>query len=192
MNTNISVSINDAEFYKFCEGMQITSAERKWLREQAVGIARVWHNPVIVNIGVAWGASCHCLRAGAPQAQLYGIEINPTGFKLARPTLLNLILLVGDSNIIWKDFHLAIHLLFIDGCHHREYVLSDIDGWTSKVAAGGIVAFHDYAPSALDLQFFPDLVGVKNAVDEWQSKECLTWGEVALLILLRLFCVNLT
>lgn len=109
---------------------------------------------VIVNIGVALGCSCICLRAGAPQAQLTGVDIDPDAAR-------------GDWAFIRADsrrFALPgpIHLLFIDGAHDYEAVKSDIQRWAPAVVPGGLVAFHDYGNHDL----IPWTAGVKMAVDE--------------------------
>lgn len=36
-----------------------------------------------------------------------------------------------------------VGLLFVDGAHDRQSVLTDIDGWERHVAPGGLVLFHD-------------------------------------------------
>ena len=48
------------------EGWSMEPVERTWLRDAAAWAAEAHEEPVLVNIGVALGASVHCLRAGAP------------------------------------------------------------------------------------------------------------------------------
>ena len=50
---------------------------------------------------------------------------------------------VGLSSRVAKAWNKPIHLLFIDGSHRYEDVLSDFEGFFPHVVPGGIVAFHD-------------------------------------------------
>jgi len=50
---------------------------------------------------------------------------------------------VGTSSDVAKTWNKPVHLLFIDGSHRYEDVLSDFDGFFPHVAPGGIVALHD-------------------------------------------------
>ena len=149
--------------YMTFPGASMLDIERQCLHDLAAQAA-VEFGPdcVIVNIGVALGCSCVCLRAGAPGAILTGVDIDPDAAK-------------GDWAFIRADsrrFALPapIYLLFVDGAHDYEAVKSDIVGWTPAVVPGGIVAFHDYGNHDL----IPWTAGVKQAVDEmmtdgWQA-----------------------
>jgi len=50
------------------------------------------------------------------------------------------------SSEIGKNWTKPIHLLFVDGSHQYEDVVSDFDVFFPKVVANGIVAFHDVDP----------------------------------------------
>jgi predicted O-methyltransferase YrrM len=52
-------------------------------------------------------------------------------------------LLNGTRPVAVKPQEGWIGLLFVDGLHHRDAVLGDIDRWEPQVAAGGLVYFHD-------------------------------------------------
>jgi len=151
--------------YLNCPGAQLTTSERVFLRDQA---ARVWRDcgapTVIVNIGVMWGASIVCLRMGAPTARIYGVDID---FDTYPAKCSGFVPLEGDSTKLHEGFEGPVHLLFVDGDHHYDTVAKDIAGWVPKVPVGGIVIFHDYRPTAHNLKQFPELRGVKRAVDEW-------------------------
>lgn len=149
-------------------GAQITRAEREFLKLQAQESMTLNVNPVIATIGVFWGASMWCFKRGAPSAEHYGIDID-LGQGIHRKKDLGAHWIEGDSTKIWKQFIGPIHLLFIDGDHHYETVKRDIEGWTPKVVIGGIVIFHDYAPTQKNLNQFPHIAGVKRAVIEWRS-----------------------
>lgn len=50
---------------------------------------------------------------------------------------------VGDSPTIARHWTTPLGLVFIDGAHSEEHVLADYNGWAPKVAAGGLLVFHD-------------------------------------------------
>lgn len=161
-----------SEDYMHCPGAQLTQAERVFLKEQAALVWKECAPTMIVNIGVMWGASMACLRAGAPTARIIGVDIDfetyPLKFKGFMP-------LKGDSTKVYEEFDGPIHLLFVDGDHHYETVRKDIEGWVPKIPVGGMVLFHDYNPTPHNLKMFPELEGVKRAVDEWAQK-ARDWG----------------
>ncbi len=134
-------------------GAATTKQEQEYLRTLASQTTRRFGpDCAIVNIGVGLGGSCMCLRAGAPEATLVGIDIDPG---VAR----------GDWTSIRADsrrFALPppVHLLFVDGAHDYAAVKSDIRRWTPSVVTGGTVAFHDYDNG------LPFTAGVRPAVDE--------------------------
>lgn len=154
--------------WKTAYGKTLLVEEREWLKKAAEFVQRRTESPVIVNIGIFRYASMYCLRAGAPRAVIYGIDIkkpdvNPDKELRAKT-------LIEDSSTYWKELDLEVDLLFIDGDHHYAGVKADIEGWTPKVVVGGIVAFHDYAPTSFHLQKLPMLEGVRRAVSEWQEE----------------------
>ena len=155
--------------YLTVPGAALTRDERFLLKRLANDTVYAFQYPiVIVNIGVMWGASMHCLRAGAPKADLIGIDVDYASCKVHLPgTLSATTLIQADSTVYHEAFTDDIHLLFIDGDHRYDTVSKDIAGWTPKVVLGGIVIFHDYAPKAIDLKRDPSLRGVCRAVDEW-------------------------
>lgn len=160
--------------YHHVPGAQLTRREREFLRETAETIVgslfAVGGNwPVFVNIGVMWGASMWCLRAGCPEAHLWGVDIALDRWPIHDKEKLQAHWLEGDSRVLWRDFTKGINLLLVDGDHHYETVKADIEGWVPLVVPGGIVVFHDYAPTALNLRQFPELEGVRRAVRGWQS-----------------------
>ena len=145
----------------------ILPAERVWLRDAAFVVSQRFKRPTIVNIGVWKCASMYCFRAGAPEACIVGIDRKPCPVEIHPELKAELIL--ADSRTCHIDFKDPIHLLFVDGGHKYAVVTADIANWVPKVVAGGIVAFHDYAPSARELVNTPYLVDVKRAVDEWAA-----------------------
>ena len=52
--------------------------------------------------------------------------------------------ITGRSSAVAKQWHEAIELLFIDGDHRYNGIVSDIKCWSDKVIINGIMVFHDY------------------------------------------------
>lgn len=46
-----------------------------------------------------------------------------------------------DAAILFPDSH--FDFIYIDGCHQRASVISDIESWRGKVKSGGFIGFHD-------------------------------------------------
>ena len=141
----------------------VIPSERQWLKDAAADVARRYEQPTIVNIGVLWYASMYCLREGAPTARLVGVDIIPSAVKV--PPGLNAEFIWEDSRVCHVGFEDSIHLLFVDGDHRYSGVRADITNWIPKVVPGGLVAFHDYAPTKKHLA--SGLRGVRRAVDAW-------------------------
>ncbi len=135
--------------WRTAPGAAMTLPERELLVKLAGDVGR----GVIVNIGIGPGASMRCLRAGAPDADLVGIDIDPL-WQLPGPWGL----IQADSKT--TGFDRVVDLLFIDGDHTAEGVRGDVANWASRMRIGGIMAFHDYGNSHL-----PWCAGVKEAVD---------------------------
>ena len=152
-------------------GAAMLRCEREWLRDTAAEC----DGGVIVNIGVLWGASLCCLRAGARRSRLIGVDLDCQRLKCDTAAEL----WEGDSREIHERCNVPVSLLFVDGDHCREGVAADIAGWVPKVQIGGIVAFHDYNPSAYDLSLRPELAGVRQAVDDWFVSVADQWQEIA-------------
>jgi len=148
-------------------GAVLLSGERKWLKNAASRAAKQFKSPVIVNIGVFQYASMYCLRAGAPEARLVGVDVTKGSVKV-HPEL-QAEFTWGDSRVVHTVFKAPIHLLFIDGDHRYATVKADIANWVSKIVPGGVVAFHDYAPLRKHLVKHK-LQGIRRAVNEWAAK----------------------
>ncbi len=144
-------------------GKALLPVERKWLKDMAQRMESVYTKPVIVNIGIFRGASMYCLRAGAPNAILYGIDIEyPQGAKLHPSVEAHLI--ISDSSKYHILFNSSIHLLFVDGNHSYKGVSADIAGWVRKIVPGGVAAFHDFKT---ERKVAAKHAGIKRAVLEW-------------------------
>ena len=139
------------------KGASLMPGERQWLHDVSAEFRH--QGAVIVHIGVEYGASLHCCKAGCPDARVVGVDldiskcIEPHGFEL----------LEGDSKDVAQTFHDRIDFLFVDGGHTFEDVWADMSEWLGKVRPGGCVAFHDYG----NAEEFPHTAGVSEAVDAW-------------------------
>jgi len=60
----------------------------------------------------------------------------------------------------------SLDFVYIDAQHHYEAVSEDLEFWTNKVRAGGVIAGHDYLNGQLESGRY----GVKKAVDEWAER----------------------
>lgn len=58
--------------------------------------------------------------------------------------------IVGHSDIIGRFWKTPLGLLFIDGSHAYESVLSDYTLWSKHVLPGGYLVFHDIFPDPKD------------------------------------------
>lgn len=65
-----------------------------------------------------------------------------------------------ESAVLFDDQ--SLDMVFIDSDHSYEGMVRHLEAWPSKVKSGGIVAGHDYDPSA-----WP---GVFRAVNEWCAR----------------------
>lgn len=164
-----AVSENESEFYLSVPA-QLFGAEKHLLHDLAVETVQEFGSDItIVNIGVLHGGSLHCLRSGAPEAKLFGIDIT------LLPSIVEgheAVLIQGNSNnpLVQAMIPPPVHLLFVDGGHDEDTVGGDITGWTPKIPIGGLVAFHDYYERNIKSSF-----GVRIAVDRWMASE--GWGE---------------
>lgn len=150
-------------------GRDLLLSERQWLVTQARDMRQVVEKPVIVNIGVRYGASMYCLRQGCPTATLIGVDINMAQAWIG-PQLDDhgkLVLLNADSRECHTQVDGPVDLLVIDGDHHKEVIEADIKNWMPKVPVGGVVAFHDYNPKPGAVRGLPHLADVKRAVNAW-------------------------
>lgn len=122
-------------------------------------------NGVIVEIGSLFGATAvlmglvtddtikiHCVELNVKQELRTHIKM----FGLSE----KIVILEGDSHDIGKSWTLPIDLLFIDGNHSYDGVISDSRIWTPSVKKGGVVVWHDYYNKLLD-------TGCGRAIDDF-------------------------
>lgn len=166
--------------YLTVKGDAMGGNERRLFKEQAENVVkRLGPNLLIMNIGVGPGATLHCLQAGAPQAKIVGLDINP---RRLHPDAIQALsprveLKHGDSHslALQAEYPAPVHIVLVDGEHRRESVKQDIAGWTPKVPVGGVIMFHDYDPAQRWLDRFPEIVGVRQAIGQWKQET--GWNE---------------
>lgn len=169
----------------------LTRNERLALREYAmiVGLRNATPDEsVIVDIGVEYGASMVCLRAGWPY-RIYGVDLDNSkaaqGIKNDQGT----VLLTGDSGTLGLQWTQGqnISLLFIDGDHSYNGVMRDTV-WCDHVQKYGIVIFHDCyewdAPPKTVRSVCPE---VTAAVDAWYAAHQNEYTEVTCVDSMRIF-----
>jgi len=154
--------------WKTAYGKQLIPEERQYLKDTAALIDTRFQVPIFVNIGIFRYASMYCLRAGSENATLIGIDIKQPDVE--PDAQLRLVGIIADSSECHSRFCEPVHLLFIDGDHRYAGVKADLENWTPKIAPGGIVVMHDYAPKPEHLVLLPHLEGVRRAISEWAQK----------------------
>ena len=123
--------------------------------------------PVIVNIGAGAGTSALAMLEKRRDIYIFSIDKKPR--RLETKTLNKAGFLkdnrvwrvLGDSNRVGKYWPYRIDLCFVDGGHHDEAVIGDINAWKSKVKHGGYMLFHDYN--------HPNVPGLKVIVDDMMA-----------------------
>jgi len=58
--------------------------------------------------------------------------------------------LVGDSPTVSARWQTPVDFCFIDGGHGSDPAWADFNGWSPKVAVGGVLAIHDVFPNPAD------------------------------------------
>lgn len=168
--------------YKTAKGW-LSENEREFL----FNIAK--KSATIINVGIEYGASLHCLRQGNPSANIVAIDLigseklegisdlgytqlltvessnnaktNKVDIKAAASQDKFLLLIKADSTKLeLKNF--SADSTFIDGGHDYVCVKNDIARYAPITKK--YLMFHDYSNAEIHS-------GVKQALDEWQSKE---------------------
>lgn len=119
-------------------------------------------NAVILNIGVEYGASLACLRAGNPTARIYGVDLDCS----KAVSDYGCFLLQVDSHKLILDNTVSFDLAFIDGDHGETGVLLDAK-FADFLPVGGHILFQDCWDWE-DTSIVHRLCGgVNAAVDKW-------------------------
>jgi len=124
---------------------------------------------------VEHGASVVCLRAGAPNVKIVGVDLDNS----KAPTDLDIEYHTGDSYQVlkmWPSIRGEIDVLFVDGDHSYKGVQRDC-GWTNFVLVGGYAVFHDcydFDDTTVAHKVVP---GVNQAVADWK-RSATDWQEL--------------
>ena len=163
-----------SEYWTKARGEKILPIERSLLYSMAEYVSETFDDPTIVNIGVSWGASVHCLHAGAPSARLVAIDIDLETRPVQGLELLEGVEFIkAESGPYGLGFVNEVYMIFFDGNHTYNGVKEDIHGWLPRIPLGGIIAFHDYAPAKRDQE---RLKGVRQAVEDWYKQTDGKWS----------------
>lgn len=141
----------------------------------------------ILNVGVEFGASLHCLRIGHPTARIIGVDLDNS--KLENSEELHCELLTGDSGTLalqWTGS--KFDLIFIDGDHSYHGVWRDME-FLKHARPGAVAAFHDayaWEDPGKPHKLMPD---VTKVLDEWKKRpEVIAhWHELNYIDSIRLF-----
>lgn len=133
---------------------------------------------VIVNIGVEYGASMVCLRAGNASAWIVGIDIDMSKYEGPRDE--RMLLIEAKSISTYRFWRVGIDLLFVDGDHGYQGVIDDIL-WARYVKPNKRAIFQDCYDWDIDPPVPHKICpGVNAAVSEWKSKwaKNIPWREL--------------
>lgn len=145
--------------YKTAKGWLLPE-ERELLFDKAFELPP---NATILNIGVEFGGSLACLRAGNPTARIIGVDLDVTkvlagGYDCE---------LVQDSSAVYfRTFKGPLDLIFVDGDHGFAGVLADAR-FADYLPVGRYILFqdcYDHDERGVVHKLVP---GVNAAVDEW-------------------------
>ena len=136
--------------------------QRQWEFEQLLKLYAERAPRRVLEIGTFHGGTLyHWLMQAAPEAKIVSVDSYAAGvdnrklFRLwASQTDVQLILLAGDSrspDTVSKVAQLGLYdWIFIDAGHLLDEVQADWEHYGPMCAPGGIVAFHDIMPAAVE------------------------------------------
>ena len=148
----------------------------------------------MVNIGIEYGASMVCLRAGACyDAILIGIDVDNSLIPVDVLAWLKKhpVTLIEDfSYNVFQAMRTLIKdvdLVFVDGDHAYEGVQLDCH-WAELVRVGGTIVFHDCWAWSDNKVAATDawVAGVNKAVQEWHDSHP-EWEELVSVSTMRIF-----
>lgn len=120
---------------------------------------------VILNIGVEYGKSLACLRAGNAEAHIIGLDLDIT----KAVSTYGCELIQQNSHEAFEGWETPLDLVFVDGDHGKLGVLLDAR-FSEFVKVGGYILFQDVfdwdEPGAIH-KVCP---GVYEAVEEWANR----------------------
>jgi precorrin-6B methylase 2 len=134
-----------------------------------VGLIKT-QNPVAVNIGAGAGTSTIAMLEASPDIVVFEVDKKPytqsienlATSKFATQNRVKRI--IGNSWGVGRNWPLQADLVFVDGGHHDEAVINDIEAWRPHVKPFGYMLFHDYK--------HPNVPGLTVVVDRMMA-DCL-------------------
>jgi hypothetical protein len=153
----VSVETNNIE-WQTAKGW-LKDGERQLLFELA---SQLPGNAAILNLGVEFGASLACLRAGNPTATIYGVDLDIT----KAVSDYRCLLIQEDSHQLVREWTKPLDLIFVDGDHGEEGVFLD-GGFADFLPIGAYILFQDcfdYDNPTIIHQVCP---GVMAGVNGW-------------------------
>lgn len=164
--------------YQSAQGW-LTLNEREALRRYAAKATGV-----IINVGVEYGASLVCLRAGS-ESPIIGFDIDTSNVVIPLSRTLQVIKQdSGEAAATYLGY--PVGLAFIDGDHSYDGVMRDTV-WADHIVEGGYIIFHDCyewdKPPKTTHANCPD---VTRAVDAWHAAHP-EWQELPHVDSMRIF-----
>jgi hypothetical protein len=117
---------------------------------------------VILNLGVEYGASLACLRAGNPTATIIGVDLDIT----KAVSTYGCELIQADSHDLVKVWRQPLDLIFVDGDHGETGVLLDAK-FAEFLPVGGYILFQDCYDWDKPGEIHGVCPGVYAAVEKW-------------------------
>lgn len=161
----------------------LTKSEREFLKNQASMLSP---DADIINVGIEYGASLHCLRAGNSSATIHAFDLIGDEKLEGLPRAL---IYKGDSANFASRWVIDSHFIFIDGDHSYNGVVKDTK-FILTLVPGGCVAFHDcysWESPGMPHKICPE---VNQAVDAWYEMNKGDFQEIPCIDSIRAFIKN--
>jgi hypothetical protein len=120
----------------------------------------------ILNIGIEFGKSLACLRAGNSTARIVGLDLDTS----KAVGTYGCELIQADSHEAVKTWKESLDLIFVDGDHGETGVLLDAQ-FADFLKVGGHVLFQDVYDWDKPGEIHGVCPGVYAAVEKWFSRE---------------------
>lgn len=145
----------------------------------------------MLDIGTYKGHSAARMAVNSPQSYVFTVNIHPDELQQGG-TLVTGVPPINDIGIFYREHNLQnvtqifantrtwqvpaeineLSLVYIDGCHDREYVYSDTKLIIDRVQSGGFILWHDCSP--LYRKNYPWIHQVMLALEQLISENVLT------------------
>jgi hypothetical protein len=162
---------------KLAEQRRMMSEEEVHLLHQGTMFCR--NNPIFVNIGANVGTSSIAMLEQRPDAFVFSIDVKPHQAERenaieAEVDVNRIVRILGDSGNVGRSWPFDVDLVFVDGAHHRDAVIRDIQVWSPLCRS--VLFFHDYN--------HPNLPDLTDIVDDMigDSEDWFCFGEERYLI----------